>query len=144
MESLPSQTNKCNNCGAEVGQLVNGSVRCPYCGSIFHYNHDPSHATPATSAIQPGSVPAAQSNPASPVKKPRSRHPYFWGFFIWVMYAVLRALLFKASGSDFSAGSEVYDNILISPLFGPYWVLRAILLTVFFPSIFYFYYRNKK
>ena len=147
MEPFASQSNKCQNCGAVMAESADGTLTCTHCGSVFHPGQG-SNASLARQAGQQGGTPAYTPIPREVAlasgRKNQGWRPYFWGFFIWVMSIVPRAILYKNFGEDFSAKSTVYNNLFISPVGGGYWILRALLLVVIFPTIIYLYRKKKQ
>jgi len=124
-------------------ESADGTMTCTHCGSVVH----PGQAGSGLLANQGGTpayTPIPREVALASGRKSQAWRPYFWGFFIWVMSVVPRALLYKNFGEDFSIKSTVYNNLIISPVGGGYWMLRALLLLVIFPTIVYLYRKKNR
>ena len=143
MEPFAAQSNKCLNCGAVMVESADGTMTCTHCGSVVHPGQAGSGLL-ANQGATPAYTPIPREVALASGRKNQAWRPYFWGFFIWVMSVVPKALLYKNFGEDFSIKSTVYNNLIISPVGGGYWMLRALLLLVIFPTIVYLYRKKNR
>ena len=145
MDASALQSNKCPNCGAVMVESLDGDLTCTHCGTILQHGQGVSSIVSSSqSADTPAYTPIPREVALASGRKRQAWHPYFWGFFIWVMTVVPRAVLYSNSGADFSAKSTTYNNLFISPVGGGYWILRALLLIVIFPTIVYLYQKRNQ
>ena len=144
MDLNSSQSNKCPNCGAVMVESLDGTLTCTHCGTTLRSGQGSSATAPSSQPDTAAYKPIPREVALASGRKRQVWRPYFWGFFIWVMTIVPRALLYKNYGEDFSAKSTVYDNLFISPVGGGYWMLRALLLLVVFPTIVYLYQKKNQ
>ncbi|MBW4890753.1 hypothetical protein KXQ82_13560 [Mucilaginibacter sp. HMF5004] len=69
------------------------------------------------------------------------------GLVLWFLYYIARIALAEYVDKKYGLDHGIYDNLLISPLWGTYWMIRAVLICVVIPltccTVLYKYFEAK-
>ncbi|HZY38201.1 MAG TPA: hypothetical protein VFE53_16205 [Mucilaginibacter sp.] len=139
MAPVTLQSTKCQNCGAEMVETLDGSFTCSHCGSVFRAGQPNntllSGQAGITSTVQPD--PPIPRDIALGYDKKKHWHPLLWGVIVWLIYGLLRVMFTAYLFENAVQVSAIINNPFVSPVGGLFWFIRTALLLGALPAIIY-------
>jgi len=145
MEPPALQSTKCQNCGAEMQESLDGSFSCTHCGSVYRAGQ----LNNTLLSGQTGGVSTAPADAPIPrdialgYNKRKPWHPILWGVIVWLIYGLLRGMFTAYLFENSVRETAIFNNPFVSPVGGFFWFIRTGLLLSVLPLLIYLYRRRR-